>query len=89
MRQLVIGNSGKAMELVAKIIGILIPHSEFSRVPFGIDNSEQSRDYGFVFIDKSSIGPDHSGSLPLNLQSGDRLCFPLLSRPHPQVLAES
>jgi hypothetical protein len=87
-RQLVLGNSGKKMALVAKLIGILIPHLEFSRVPFGIDNSEQNRDHGFVFIDKSSIGLGLARSLQLNLQSGDRLCFPLPFFPHPQVLAQ-
>lgn len=76
------------MELVAKLIGILIPHLEFSRVPFGIDNSEQNRGTGFVFIDKSSIGLDLGRPLQLNLPSGDRLCFYLPYSPRPQVLAQ-
>ncbi len=86
-RQLVLGNSGEVIALVVKLIGVLIPHLEFSRVPFGIDNSEQNRDDGFVFIDKSSIGLGLVRLLQLNLQSGDRLCFPLPLFPRPQVLA--
>lgn len=75
------------MALVVKLIQILIPHLEFSRVPFGIDNSEQNGNYGFVFIDKSSIGLDLFRPLQLNLQSGDRLYFSLPFFPRPQVLS--
>jgi hypothetical protein len=83
---MVSGNSGLGMELVAKLIGILIPHLEFSRVPFGIDNSEQNCSYGFVFIDKSSIGLLPGRPLQLNLQPGGPLSFPLPFSPRSQVL---
>lgn len=75
------------MELVAKLIGILIPHLEFLKVPFGIDNSEQSRDFGFVFIDKSSIGLPLGMPIQLNLQPDGPLSFSLPFSPRPQVFS--
>jgi hypothetical protein len=49
-------NTGKGMELVLKMIGILIPALEIARYVFGIDISQQNRSPGFVFNDKISKG---------------------------------
>ncbi|GJL77637.1 MAG: hypothetical protein NPINA01_06260 [Nitrospinaceae bacterium] len=77
------------MELVAKLIGILIPDLEISRYTFGIDNSEQNLSNGFVFIDKNLKGLDASGPSFLDLQPGNTAYYLLPPTPHHQVLALS
>ena len=84
------------MELVMKLIGILIPGLEVSRNVFGIDNSQQNRNHGFVFKDKSFVFKDKISKgfyfripLLLNLRSESKAFSPLLLTPPCQVLALS
>ena len=77
------------MELVMKLIGILIPGLKVSRNVFGIDNSQQNRNVGFVFIDIISKGFFPRRSLLLNLRPESKAFPPLLFTPPCQVLALS
>jgi len=77
------------MELVMKLIGILIPGLEVSRNVFGVDNSQQNRNHGFVFKDKISKGFYFRKPLLLNLLSESKAFSPLLLTPPCQVLALS
>ena len=84
-----LGNSGKGMELVMKLIGILIPGLEVSRNVIGIDNSQQNRNNGFVFNDKISNGGYSRRPLLLNLLPDNTIFSRLLFSPPCQVLSLS
>ena len=84
-----LGNSGKGMELVMKLIGILIPGLDVSRYAFGIDNSQQNRTHGFVFKDKILKGFYSIRPSLLNLRPDDSAFSRLLFAPPCQGLASS
>jgi len=80
------GNTGKGMELVMKLIGILIPGLGMARYVFGVDISQQNRSPGFVFTDRISKGLKKHllwNLLPDNKASSS----PLLFTPSCQILA--
>ena len=77
------------MELVMWLIGILIPGLEGLKYVFGIDNSQQNQNHGFVFKDKVSKGFYSRRPLLLNLRSDSTAFPPLLFAPPCQVLALS
>jgi hypothetical protein len=79
--------TGKGMELVMKVIGILIPVLGMVRHVFGIDISQQSLRPGFVFNDKNSIG--FKKHLLWNLLPDNKASSPLLSTPFGQASAIS
>jgi hypothetical protein len=83
------GNTGKGMELVMKLVGILIPGLEMARYVFGIDTSQQNRSLGFVFKDKISKGFYSREHLLWNLLPDNKASSPLLFTPSCQVLVLS
>lgn len=79
--------TGKGMELVMTVIGILAPVLGMARHVFGIDISQQNLGLGFVFNDKNSMGfKKHSF---WNLLPDNKASSPLLLAPSGQVLALS
>jgi hypothetical protein len=84
-----LGNLGKGMKMVMKLIGILIPALEMARYVFWIDTSQQNRSHGFVFKDKISKGFCFKKPLLWNVLPDNKASSPLFFTPSCQTLALS